>query len=159
MAKRKLRVLDYLFQGHNLATARKLAGYGSRSCGYRWLFDDPGIRAIANERIRAGGRLAEPAMKALGASPDAELHALLLEIQADIREWAAAARELSWRIDVLLPEDVLIERARVMSRGDTVTGSMLGWALREAGKRFNPVNVSTLRHLVNGAEREVAAND
>jgi len=122
------------------------------------------LRAIAHERIRAGEALPPIAMKTLAsygihaektARPD--IAATLAGIRDELQGLRAEVRTLAERIAVLLPEDVLIERAKALSRHENCGyfGS-LAHLLANLRRKYNPVNLSDLRHAVSRAECDAA---
>jgi hypothetical protein len=62
----KLAVLDVMFaEGCSLRRARQKCGFQVGTYGHRWLFGDPAIRAVAHDRLAAGGTLPWIAQRAL----------------------------------------------------------------------------------------------
>jgi hypothetical protein len=169
---KKLQVLDAVFAGHSLAEARRMAGYdGSTMRSYhRWLFATRDVRARADKRLRAGDRLPLVAMKALasygcvipkpepGPADTPDIAATLQLVHTDMKALRAEVRELAERIQILFPDDVLIERARELSRheGPGYFGS-LTHLLANLRRRYNKVNLNDLRHAVSRVERDAHA--
>ncbi len=158
---RKVRVLDAVMTGSSMKQARRLAGYSVWSKHtFSWLLSDPAIRDLALQRVAdgEGADLRPAARAALGlpepstAPPDIDtLVAALSEVRATYAEMRDAFKELSERIRVLLPEDVLIEKAHELGRQEW---GYFGFRslLDDLRKKYNPVNLSRLRHAVARAE-------